>query len=234
MLEAKKPLAVFHDLVFADQVEDEIETSFSRHVGQERLIRHEERTLWPAGRTVAGRLALGTRVRLFALPGEAWRFKAYLLLRKAAMGQPWSDALETFEGLLLGYTEEEVAARIKDFHETRGGWGAVPAYLNVSRADLEKLGALGFRALPVNLAVDVAVNLNRKLVLILADCRPPDDVLCSAFGSMPATLVRFSLETKFATTLPGEQMAAARIVRLDHGSIAELNRNLKSEIEVIR
>jgi hypothetical protein len=51
---------------------------------------------------------------------------------------------------------------------------------------------------------------------------------------MPATLVRFSLETKFATTLPGEQMAAARIVRLDHGSIAELNRNLKSEIEVIR
>src|SRR5262249_46150144 len=143
VLDGKRFLAVFHDVFFEDSAIDVIDHNFAEHVHQGRLVSHEERDLWPNAQAVNGRKALGSRLRLYALPEQSWRIEAYVLLAKATRGHPWSDALEAFSRLLQGFTEEEIAASIAQVHETHGAWGAFPAYLKVSSADLEKVQHLG-------------------------------------------------------------------------------------------
>jgi hypothetical protein len=226
MLEGKKPLAVFDDLLFADGVDDEIEHDFAKYIDQGRFVRHEVQDLWPNAQTIRGRVALGTRLRLYALPDERWRIDAYVLLGKATTGRPWNDSLETFVGLLLGYTEEEIAAWIEHFHTSHGSWGAVPAYLKVSSRDLEKLQRLGFRALPP--------DLDGETILILSSSLPSNELLTLVQHSKSTSLVRFGIDTKFALKLPFEQASDARIVRLPPDSIADINGNLKGTIEVVQ
>jgi hypothetical protein len=226
MLEGKKPLAIFHDLIFVDDVDDKIERDFAQHVDQGRFVRREEQDLLPNPQPIGGRLALGTRIQLYALPKEDWRIDAYLLLTNAAKGRPWNDALESFVGRLLGYTEEEIAAWLAHVHERHGAWGAVPAYLKISSADLEKLHQLGFKAL--------SPDLDGEVILILSDSLPRGGLLNSVYPAGSKTLVRFGLDTKFALKLPFDEVRDVRTVRLSRDSIPDLNRHLKGPIEVVR
>jgi hypothetical protein len=226
LLAGKRLLVVFHDVIFADSAGDVIDRICADHVHQGRLVSHEERDLWPDAQAIKGRKALGSRLRLYALPDQRWRIEAYLLLTKATRGRPWSDALESFSRLLQGFTEEEIAASIARVHQTHGAWGAFPAYLKVSSADLEKLRQLGFRALPP--------DLDRGAVLVLASPLAVDELLAWADRTSAAALLRLSIDTKFALTLPFEQAAEGRIVRLSRDAIANLNNYLKDPIEMIR
>ncbi len=226
MLEGKKPLAVFQDLVFVDGTDDEIERDFAVYVDQGQFVRHEEQDLWPKPQPIRGKLAVGTRVQLYARSDEKWRINAYLLLTEAAKGQPWNDALESFVGRLLGYTEEEVAAWLAHVHESHGSWGAVPAYFKVSTTDLEKLQQLGLRALPP--------DLEAEPVLILSGPPPENELLNSVYSASAIILMRFGLDTKFALKLPFEEVRGVRTVRLSRDSIPDLNRNLKSSIAIVQ
>ena len=226
VLDGTRLLAVFHDVVFEGTAVDVIDRVFAEHVHQGRLISHEERDLWPNAEAINGRKALGSRLRLYALPEQRWRIEAYVLLAKATRGHRWSDALESFSRLLQGFTEEEIAASIARVHETHGDWGAFPAYLKVSSADLEKLQHLGFRALQP--------DLDRETVLILSSSLAIDALLTSADRTAAAALLRLSIDAKFALKVPFEQAAEGRVVRLTRETIADLNSNLKSPIEMIR
>jgi hypothetical protein len=226
VLAGKRRMAVFHDVIFADSAIDVIDRNFTEHVRQGRLVRHEERDLWPNSQAINGRKALGSRLRLYALPDQRWRIEAYLLLTRATRGRPWSDALESFSRLLQGFAEEEIAASIAQVHETHGAWGAFPAYLKVSSADLEKFQQLGFRALPP--------DLDRETILMLPSSLGIDELLASADRTNAAALLRLSIDTKFALKIPFEQAAEGRIVRLTRELIADLNSNLKGPIEMIR
>jgi len=46
-----------------------------------------------------------TRRVLYALPNEAWRIEAYLLLWKTAEKSGWNAGFERMEGSLLGYED---------------------------------------------------------------------------------------------------------------------------------
>ncbi len=226
MLEARKPLAVFQDLVFAHDVDDEIWSEFARHVDQGRLVGREVRDLWPDAHTIDGKVAVGTRLRLYALPDEKWRIDAYLLFAKATKGRPWSDSLEMFVGLLQGSTEEEIAVSIEHFHKSHGSWGAVPAYLKVSNADLDRLQRLGFKALPG--------DLDSEVVLILSSSLPANELLKAVYQPEASALIRFGIDTKFALKLPFREVHEARVVRFPHDSLADLNFNLKGTIDIIQ
>jgi len=226
LLAGKRLLAVFHDVIFADSAIDPVDRDFANHVHSGRLVHHEDRDLWPNAQAINGRKALGTRFRLYALPDQRWRIEAYVLLTKATKGRPWSDALETFSRLLQGYTEEEIADRIAQVHETHGAWGAYPAYLRVSSADLEKLQQLGFRALPP--------DLDKEAVLILSNSLPIDQLLAWADRTPGAALVRLGIDTKFALKIPTEEAPQGRVVHLTRKSISDLNSNLRSPLEIVR
>lgn len=43
----------------------------------------------------------------YALPSEAWRIDAYILMKKTAKISGWNDGFERMEGSLLGYTDEQ-------------------------------------------------------------------------------------------------------------------------------
>src|SRR5262245_49715066 len=86
VLDGKRFLAVFHDVFFEDSAIDVIDHNFAEHVHQGRLVSHEERDLWPNAQAVNGRKALGSRLRLYALPEQSWRIEAYVLLAKATRG----------------------------------------------------------------------------------------------------------------------------------------------------
>lgn len=226
MLAGRKPLAVFHDTIFADAAEDEVDRSFAGFVEQGRFVRHEDRDLWGDPQTVNGRTALGARLRLFALEDQKWRIDAYLLVAKAAKGQPWSDALERLVGSLLGYTDEETQAWTEDLRQSHAGWGAVPAYLKVTTEDLEKIRQLGFRALPM--------DLEEEPLLLLCSSVPTARFLNLMYPSDPTIVLRFGLNTRFVLALPFEQAEEGRIVRLARASIPEVNLNVKSNLEIVQ
>lgn len=225
MLEGKKPLSVFEEVIYADNCENENSLLFLKHTEEGRFAYHEQRDIWEDTHIINGRVAIGVRLRLFSLRDEAWRIKAYLLMTKAAKGRPWNDSLESFLGLLLGYSEEQNRIWLEHVRETHGAWGAVPAYIRVGSSDLERIKLLGLRALPVDL---------EERTLLLQSTIPTDEQLDKVFNTSASCLLRFGISSKFVLSLPTTQFGESRIVRFDHTFIPSVNVNMKSSIEIIR
>ena len=103
MLQAKKPLASFCD-TFESSFNEAIipEQAFAPHVESGRFIKRV---------FVVGELPNQLRRVLYALPQEAWRIDAYLLMWNVAERSGWNEALERMEGRLLGYEDWQC-----DFH----------------------------------------------------------------------------------------------------------------------
>lgn len=102
MLQGCKPLSVFAD--------DEPSTGgishlfpegkFDAHVAAAKFVKYE----------YAERVDNGLRrVRwvFYALPEEAWRIKAYVLLFETSKFSGWNEGFERMQGSLLGYSEQE-------------------------------------------------------------------------------------------------------------------------------
>jgi hypothetical protein len=102
MLSGEKPLAVFYDF-YPPTIDQEFipKDKFEPHVINQRFIRREfilEDKLEPS------RSMCWT---LYALPEEAWRIEAFILMTKTAKISGWNNGFQRMEGSLLGYTDEQ-------------------------------------------------------------------------------------------------------------------------------
>ena len=106
MLNGKKPLAVFHDAYPGfDDPWIFPEDAFQPYVDAGRLIQFDYVEFSNIPMPPPFR---GLRRLMYALPGEEWRFDAYLALMSRLATVGWSDESEREEGRLLGYSDWEI------------------------------------------------------------------------------------------------------------------------------
>ncbi|ASI68631.1 hypothetical protein BA022_08760 [Diaphorobacter nitroreducens] len=110
MLEGRKPLAVFCDEVSVLPNEHIIpEARFAPHVASGMMVR-EQITLEGPYHPGLGRHTQEVYV-LFALAHEAWRIRAFVLIKRVrARTGEYNETLERIESELLGYTQAEIDA----------------------------------------------------------------------------------------------------------------------------
>ncbi len=105
MMEGRKPLTVLSDTYPGDWFEALI-AQFNALVLEGRLIGRIVDWPFETPRKLPGGAQVdGIREAYFALPGQEWRIDAYLLLQQVGQKAGWSDALERYEGTLLGYED---------------------------------------------------------------------------------------------------------------------------------
>lgn len=110
MLESRNPLAVFSDTDPSDWMDDRGRRfdmrRFDPFVAEGRLALRKVRAPVPKPwRAPDGTVAAHFQRVLYALPGEEWRMDAYLLLWEVTEKPGWNEALDRFEGSLLGYVD---------------------------------------------------------------------------------------------------------------------------------
>jgi len=99
MLAGEKPLSAFVD--DTPEVSDNgivPEEIFAPYVSSGHLVKRERKSLR------SGHLC---REVLYAVPSEAWRIDAYLLLMDILDQGCWSEGMERMQGRLLGYTDSQ-------------------------------------------------------------------------------------------------------------------------------
>ncbi|MFO0992437.1 MAG: hypothetical protein U1E67_10950 [Hyphomicrobiales bacterium] len=98
MLKRAKPLAAFSVAVADSNVEGIIpEDYFEPHVREGTIVKKEHI------QKASVRMPHPIRNVLYALPGEEWRFNAYIALWDLAAVHGWNAGFEKMEGYLLGY-----------------------------------------------------------------------------------------------------------------------------------
>jgi hypothetical protein len=106
MLAGTKPLAAFCDeYPSLHGVKVIPEKEFEPHVAAGRVVKQEDITAPGPGAPTVRRPRRGIRRVLYALPQQAWRIEAYLLLWKTAEKSGWNAGFERMEGSLLGYED---------------------------------------------------------------------------------------------------------------------------------
>lgn len=106
MLDGMKPFAAFCEEYPLFGEESYVpEKFFDRYVEVGRFVKREFFSI---------PILNGYRLRrvLYALPNEAWRIDAYILLWHTAEVTGWNEALERMEGFLLGYEEWQTELHI--------------------------------------------------------------------------------------------------------------------------
>jgi hypothetical protein len=102
MLGGEKPLAVFCDsYVPGSESKLTNDEKFEPHVQAGRFIKREHIEIDSRDASKSMRWIF------YALPSEAWRIDAYILMKKTARISGWNDGFELMEGSLLGYTDEQ-------------------------------------------------------------------------------------------------------------------------------
>lgn len=105
MLEGRKPFAVFSDTDPCERLDDHMRR-FDPFVAEGRLIRRRLRVpMQKPWRAPDGAVLDHWQRIYYALPGEEWRIDAYILLWDVMERAGWNEALERFEGSLLGYED---------------------------------------------------------------------------------------------------------------------------------
>ncbi len=102
MLEGRKPLSVFADEEPSADGTSPLfpEAKFDAHVATGRFVKHEYVESVGDGQH-------SVRWVFYALPDEAWRIKAYILLTETSKRSGWNEGFERMQGSLLGYSEQE-------------------------------------------------------------------------------------------------------------------------------
>jgi len=115
MLEGSKPLSFFYsrDLTGADgQFNNQ---PFQRYV--RRKIISEFRNIVYDKDEEGNCKNTGVLYVTYTLPGEEWRAKALILLKETHSYCRWNEGMERMEGVLLGYTKEQIDYYIKNFYK---------------------------------------------------------------------------------------------------------------------
>jgi hypothetical protein len=108
MLKGTKPLAAFWGAYPSIPDREEIpERLFDPYVAAGRFVKRERVFEARPSEVVGGELRHATRIVLYALPQEAWRIDAYLLLQDTAAKSGWNEGFERMQGSLLGYDQWE-------------------------------------------------------------------------------------------------------------------------------
>jgi len=98
MLHKEKPFAAFSVAVADSDVYGIIpEDYFEPHVREGTIVKREHI------RKARGIVLQEVRWVLYALPGEEWRFDAYIALWELAAVYGWNAGFEKLQGYLLGY-----------------------------------------------------------------------------------------------------------------------------------
>lgn len=111
MLAGQKPLAMFVEIV---PIESGIvpDVAFAPHVAAGRIVMRE--VFDPAPRLPVDVKDARVRRVFYALPGEAWRIDAMLLVCRVYEQQGgWDAGLERVTGKLLGYADDEIEAFLR-------------------------------------------------------------------------------------------------------------------------
>lgn len=111
MLSGSKPLAMFYALV--SELPDERlipEDRFASYVAEGRFLREE--VIYNEAFELASVRNSQTKYVFFAVPDEAWRIRAMLLVQHSfrKSSYRWNETLERIESALLGYTDDEIDA----------------------------------------------------------------------------------------------------------------------------
>jgi len=103
MLEGRKPFSSFEDDDGLSGKPSRFfpEAKFDAFVAAGRFVKHEYLEPFEVDAT--------HRIRrvFYALPGEAWRIPAYMLLMETWKCAGWNEGFERMQGSLLGYSKEE-------------------------------------------------------------------------------------------------------------------------------
>jgi len=111
MLAGTKPLAMFIEVLPAEAGLIP-EAAFAPHVRSGRLVMRE--IITPASGVPDCPEGLSVRHVLYALPEEAWRIEAMLLVcGVAASIRRWDEGLERVTGKLLGYEDWQIDAFLR-------------------------------------------------------------------------------------------------------------------------
>jgi hypothetical protein len=105
MLSGTKPLAVFSDDTAAE--------FFAPHVASGKFVKREH--------TCAFRAEGPLRHVFYALPEEAWRINAYILIWETAKKAGFGEWFERMEGALLGYEPWQIDASIETIYRAQVG-----------------------------------------------------------------------------------------------------------------
>jgi hypothetical protein len=102
MLQGKKPFAAFSDFLPLKHPDIIPEDLFEPYVTSGKFSKRKciEVRLGPNGQTLQF-----CRV-MYAVPGQEWRFEAFLSLWQLCERHGWSDGLEKMEGYIYGYEPE--------------------------------------------------------------------------------------------------------------------------------
>ena len=111
LLSGKKPLAVFSRLPEIGENTALGDQGFERAVAEGYLTRFDN-TFEFEGKEI--------RYIAFTPPSESWRAQAYFLLKKFMFERSWCSHLEWIEGSLLGYSDDENLAHIRQKYKTKG------------------------------------------------------------------------------------------------------------------
>ncbi|PCI00621.1 MAG: hypothetical protein COB76_03140 [Alphaproteobacteria bacterium] len=109
MLEGKKPLAAFSDIIPENgKVAEEIipEKLFKPHVVAEKINRHEHQF-----QTSMGIM----KIVCFTIPDENWRAKSYCFFREKIHKKEieYTDTMDVIFGNLLGYSKVDIQGFVK-------------------------------------------------------------------------------------------------------------------------
>ncbi len=90
----------------------------------------------------------GGEIRLFVTsPGETWRVPAYLSMKRAFRDCSWSDGAEFLEGILLGYSEDQMVSWIEAHRRKRVGWSGPTCYFIMDRSQRNAIKRLADRCI---------------------------------------------------------------------------------------
>ena len=126
MLERGKPMAAFcieYPNAFPPDLCEQIipEKAFAPYVADGTLERRE--LVEPLAKPLPNHPHIrGTRRVFYAVPHEAWRIDAYIMLLDASAAAGWNEGFERLEGSLLGYEHWQTdiwLARLRTSDHTR-------------------------------------------------------------------------------------------------------------------
>jgi hypothetical protein len=119
MLEGRKPFSAFEDEDGLSGKPSKFfpEAKFDAFVAAGRFVKHEY--LEPFEFDAKHQI----RRVFYALPGEAWRIHAYMLLIETCKCSGWNEGFERMQGSLLGYSKEEndIHIALQQKHVVRRG-----------------------------------------------------------------------------------------------------------------
>jgi hypothetical protein len=200
------------------------EDLFDHHVAADNL--HKEIVLEPFNPTVRkkdGRIIEGFRRVYYTRKGEEWRISAWHLLWSAAEKQRWNEGSERLSSMLFGYEEWQTEWWLTFMRENKGGWGGLTLYFSVGETQLRSMEAAGFRAFP-------PVG-DEPLTCSSSELRPTDEEAARLMDPNAVALVRAIIRGRYITNVLRGQSGPS--YSITNSQIAELNRNIVGELEVI-